>query len=611
MKQFKDIAKNSSIVCAFIGTNFPTTEHTTIIESVKTTASSLDAPSIIFVNHNETLDVAMWMEKMYEGISFVETDIDSTTGMVEELDLLYHNVVVVDSFQKAALFEDHKFVGVDTSYVLNESATDKAIKNKNFKEFADLYVGYLSESDTRKLYSITNPPTKFKDIKRSIDNTRESFYQGESFVVGSIVEDANQTPYEVMDRGSNYLVVVDAHGTTSRKFPSSLVESTNTIDFGDSYFKGYTPSQRFFDNEEIVESFAATIADYENGEVSDTFAILKTIKLVDNFVLGESVDLGQIQFSINKIEQSHNHQYLLEMADKSIATQLQAARIIAGAVGASTSGNNPSEIVNGAIRKAKGTTNPTQMKILANMLQTASKVGLSYDTKLMESVDDRMVAIHKHQKLLKEKPTPEVLAAHRDMRKLGVDYDARDVGGKRAMVRDILDHNHGPNTVSSYKALKAQIRRSMDETTSYGSGRSMEHDFANQVATKVTSYKLVDKKTKRVVSTHRSAPEAVQARNKIRGTMDSHSIVKEDLNEVHLDPDYKEEIDILGYAALKKKLAQATGIKNYGEQEPGKEIDLVDKDGIVVKDQHTKPGFSLNATNDTNRKMKVRQLKDG
>lgn len=662
MKKFKDLANNSSIVCAYLDTNIPTKKFDDIVESVVSVSQKLNSPSVIFVRPNERLRMPLWMSQIYEGVTFCETEFDNALDVANTLTESYANVVVVDYEKKAPLFEGFDFVGVEQKVVLSEQTA-----HKSFATFSKEFEESLNESDCRKLYTAINPPIKYKDVMSKIDETRELFYKGEIFGVGTIVEDKNHNLYEILDRGSNYLMVVDQTGNTYRKFPNDLQESNQEFQGNTGYFKGYTPGDAFMNSTEITEAFGATISDYNAGNVTDAFAILKSIKMVNSLLMGENVDIGQIQFSLNKINQLHNHRYLNEMADKSIATQLQAAKIIAGAVGASTSGNNPTDMVNNAIRYAKKSANPTQMKILANMLQTASKVGVTYDKTLLESVDDQMLAVHRHQKLLKEKPTSEVLSAHKDMRKIGVEYSAKDVGGKRAMIKDILAHNHGPRTVSSYKSLAAKIRKSMDEetqidevsddtlksytqkamrdtiggkkdrnagmskaysrlsgtnkplldkkkveeATAYGRDRSTEHDFAMHGSTKVPSYKLVDKRTRKIVSTHSSATDAVAARNKIRGTMDTHSIVKEGINEVHLDPDYQEEIGILGYNGLKKKLAQMTGIENYGEQEPGKEIDLVDKDGVIVKDAHTKPGFSLQSSNETHRKMKVRKLKDG
>jgi len=616
MKTFKEIAKNSSIICAYINTDVPSPEYAELVETVKATAADLNTPYTIYLKQSHTIAMDEWFGRLYEGVSFECSAHDSVLSIKEELSALYKNVIVVDSTHKTPLFESNMFVGVDS--IPHKSRASQAIESKNYKEFVEVMGDCLNESDIRKLYTQFNPPTRYNDIAKKTSETREKFFNGQSFAIGSVVEDASGI-YEVLSRGSNYLVLVDGNGQTSKKFPHAVTESTKELTLG-GYFLGYQPSNEFMASTEIREAFDKAITLYESRKIDDGFAILKSIKIVESMLMGDLSNVGQLQFSLSKIDQIQEHAYITEMVDKSIASQLQAAKIIAGAIGASTSGNNPTTIVNQAIAMAKKKSNPEQIKILKAMLVTASTVGLKYDTAMLESVDDTVMMVHKHKMLLKEKPTKDVLAAHQDMRKIGVDYSARDVGGKREMIRDILSHNHGANNVKSYSKLKASIRKSMsegavDETTGYGTARALDHDFAHEggvatpTAPKPSKYKLVHRKTNKVVSVHSSATDAVKARTQAKGTMDTHAIVKEDLTEVHQDPDYATERDVFGYDKLKKKLTQVTGIKNYGEQEPNKSIDLVDKDGTVVKPHHTKPGFSLNATTDTVRKMQIRKLK--
>lgn len=642
MKSFKSILKNSTVVCSFIDSNFPTPAHESIIESVRNISSEQDSPSVVFIKPHPRTESKDWFEKMFEGVSFEYTDKQCMLDIVEDLDRLYQNVIVVDDARKSPLFEDKEFFGVRTSEDNIPSL---------YREFKKMYQGLLEDADIRKLFQVAHPPKKFTDITEQVNSKREHYLKGELFKVGSIVEDQNQF-FEVLDRGSNYIIVVNESGETSKKFIKDVQESNHTMNYN-GMFKGYQPSKIFLDRPDILESFERTIEDYNDGLIEDGFAILKTIKSVDSMLLGESVNIGSIQYSLNKIGQLDNHPYLKEAINKNAESQMQAAQIIAGAVGSSISGKTPEDIVNAAIKQAISKHNQTQIQILRKMLVTAEKVGLKYNKKLFESMDDTMLAIHRDQKLLKEKPTKDVLKAHQDLRKIGVGYEARDVGGKRAMISDILKHNHGNTKVQSYKSLSAQVRKSLDEVskdtllsytskamtdtmlgkkdrnkgmarayrrltiadkplvkevTSYGKERAGEHDWANRGTPKVekSEYHLIDKRTNKTVSRHPDAVAAVNARKRIRGNIDTHSVKKVVISEVHLDPDYKEEIDILGYEELKKQLSRATGIKNYGEKEPGEPITYVTKGGATIpSDEHTKPGHSLKASNDTHRRLKI------
>lgn len=667
MKKISDISKNSSIVCAYIDA-IPTPELTQYVRVVEDTATNLGIPSKIFVKSRAEYDSAYWFSKLFEGISFECTTHDNPIDVIYEQQKLYKNVTFVGDVPKQ-LIED---VNLVYAYVPTRTLVEEHVEKRNPISFIKSMSDMISESDARKLFSLICPPKRFADIKTEISESREQFYQNKTHTIGSIVSDEQNQLFEIVDRGPNYVVVVDQNGETYKKFPDALNESAGGVPFREgSYFKGTVVSEAFVSNAEIKESFDKTISEYDQGKIDDAFAIIKSIKIIDKFLNGDkNAVLEQAQYSLSKINQSNNHAYLTEMITKNLETQLQAARIIAGAVGANTKGNDPTEIVNTAIKMAKRSSNKTQIDILKKMLTTASKVGLKYDQGLLESVDDQMMRIHADRKLLKEKPTKDVLSAHKDMRKIGVDYSAKDVGGKRAMIKDILSHNHGANALNSYSALSAKIRKSMneeqldelsidtmksyiskagspvshkkdpiqaaikrfkssqtatdkihsaelkkiqkklaedsvEEATAYGRERAGEYEFGNNGSAKAR-YKLTDKKTKKIVSYHHSATDAVAARKKLKGTHETHSI---ELTEVHNDPDYALEKDILGYDGLKKKLSQMTGIKNYGEQEPGKDVDLVDQNGVVVKDAHTKPGNSL-ALGDTPRKMRVNKLRE-
>lgn len=79
----------------------------------------------------------------------------------------------------------------------------------------------------------------------------------------------------------------------------------------------------------------------------------------------------------------------------------------------------------------------------------------------------------------------------------------------------------------------------------YGQERNADDKFANSGSamktSNVGSKYLLKSKTGKLISVHKSAPEAVAARNKI-GDHTTHSIIKEDLvNEVNYNEDGKKK----------------------------------------------------------------------
>lgn len=587
MKTYKNLFSNSTLACSFLSSSVPLIGYKPIVEELLSISTEHGIPSKIFVPESK-IDLVNWYSKIFEGISFEVTNLDSLIAIKEDLEKKYHRVIVVAEDKKGILFEDTSFIGV---------RINNTPPARNFKTFSQQYESYLSVKEIRELYQEAfNVPT-YSTLKTQISEERDSFYKGETHQIGCIVEDSSGCLLEVLGRGTNYLQCVNVEGELVRKFPSDIKETARSINYTEgSFFKGYTPSKEFINSPSIMESFGRTIEDYNNGEIQDAVAILKSIRLVESLLEGKETESAALS-ALSRINQTHNHPYLKEMQD----SKLQIATVIANSFGVKYNSTDPEDIVNNTILVTKRHGSSNRMRVLVNMLDIAKKAGVKFDQSLLESTDD-FKRLHKDYKELKGKTTDQVLKDHSDMQKLGVGYSARDVGGKRNMITDILSNTHGANKVKTYKELTHRIKASMDETTFYGSARAAEHhwasgasggEFANHSpnATSKNVYKLIDNKSKKLISTHGSTLDALAARKKLRGTSDTHSIVKEALNEVHLDPDYAEEIEILGYDKLKELLAKITGVSGYGDQEPSNRV-----------------GSSMSSSDETHRKMKVSHL---
>lgn len=449
MKFLKNIFEDNSLIFTYIPSAYPAPCHAELVDRVLELAESKGMQAKIFVESSDKFSSVTWFEKMFPNIMFEETKLHSTVDILENIRPYYSNVIVVDKPATALLFESVPFVAFDY-----EAPKGHIL----YRKFQEEYEGYLLEKDSRKLFSLLNPPKQYAELSQQIDETRENYFQGNIYKVGSTVTNSG-SKFEVLSRGNNYVIVANESGEVSKKFINTLSESVEPIQFNTGIFKGFMPSDAFLQNEIVMEAFSKTIEDYEAGVIVDSYAILKSIQSVDKLLNGIDENIGNIQYSLNKIGQLEFHEYLNEMADANIQTQKQAAQIIAGAIGSSSKGT-PTEIVNNAIKMALKTHNKIQIEILKKMLSTIEKVGVKYDKTLLESED--MSRIHKDFQALRGKSTKQVLQDHQDLRKIGVDYCAKDVGGKREMIKDILSHNHGPGQLKTYKSLSAKIRRNMD-----------------------------------------------------------------------------------------------------------------------------------------------------
>ena len=109
------------------------------------------------------------------------------------------------------------------------------------------------------------------DNKLKISESREQLFNGR-FAIGQSVYVDNHL-YEVLDVRSNYLVLIDESGNTSKKFPNGIDIVSEQVKFPENTFKGIA----------IDESFAYVL---ENAVIKDPFAITKAIAMYneDNIV---------------------------------------------------------------------------------------------------------------------------------------------------------------------------------------------------------------------------------------------------------------------------------------------------------------------------------------
>lgn len=591
----------------------PTNTHIKLFEDVKVISETLDVPVKFVVLPTKT----NLSESKRESLIPFDSQFSNTNSIVEFIELNNlndsANVIVLPSNKKKiyeSLFtkRDIKckiFTTKAESFDTETTKLEAAIETNNLKAFSQTIAeGY----DAKQFFRESKPKNQL--LEAEVSESRNAFYTGKMFTIGETVKDSSGK-YEIIDRGSNYVTVVDESGNASRKFVDGLVVIDEHMNFreGELSFKGHLPSSKILETPLVKEAFDKTIQLFEAGEVEqDAFAVLKAMKEVENLLEGkiEQAIVDKLCFSLKKIGVYEHHQPYLQQYEQMVQvmnednqTKLQAAKIIAGAVGSTTTGNDAEAILNNALRKAKTSANPKQIEILKGMLELAKKVGLKYDQSLVESMDDVMTTVGKHYRMLKEKPTKDVLAAHKELRKIGVEYEVRDVGGKREMIKDIISHSHGPRTFAEYRSLPKAKREEMNE---------ISLDTVKSYSDKAKKSSVAGKKDPLKAAINRFKGQE-------RATDRMHSAELKKMRQESFDDnvsaDLDQEKEILGYDLLRKKLSQASMTDPYNPFEPVKEVPLPNMQGTVVSgDAQRRPGFSLNHSNETHRKQLVKKLTD-
>lgn len=183
--------------------------------------------------------------------------------------------------------------------------------------------------------------------------TREEFFSSDVFSVGKSVLFENVL-YEIIDKRSNYVVIINESGKELRKFPTQLVPSKNSVVFPEGTYKGIP----------IPEGYEKVM---NESTISDRYGFIKSFELFSKrnfsklFELAEKIGLDESA--------------LLEAARDD---QIQAINIIAGTLKISLSSTDPQKMVNELIKKSHQKNLTAQQKhIFSDMLSMLKSLGLT------------------------------------------------------------------------------------------------------------------------------------------------------------------------------------------------------------------------------------------
>lgn len=301
--------------------------------------------------------------------------------------------------------------------------------------FIRSHIGKRLMNEIRAYYSLS---PIVEQVKFDIDTIREQYHAKQIYNIGDIVE-SNDELYEVLERGANYLVVINTQGHINRKWLQDVVMSEHTNIFADSQFepeetnipneisfKGYT-TKNLHRAPGANEAFAKTI---RNMQTTDPLSILNALKYTDEYLSltpedilkggveeqGKLVDwnashtkakqsLDRCGEFINHIMYWHAYKDLLDKAVMAVRINTDAssikeevespreesddkqriAELVKKLMGIDGQIVSPEAIINDALKKSINF-DKAKMSVLAKMVDLADEVGISYDKKLLPSV---------------------------------------------------------------------------------------------------------------------------------------------------------------------------------------------------------------------------------
>ena len=481
MKNFKQLMRelpSKKVVFAFGRFQPPGKNHGLVFAAVKHLASAQGADHIIYASRSQDkksnpLPVdrkIYWLNRMFPKTNFVGAD-DSIRTFIEaakHLNKKYKNLVMVAGSDRVADFQtlldkyNGKEFNFDTIEVVSAGERDPdsegtsgmsgtkmrdAAKNSDAKSFKRGLPSTVTTIDAKRLMNELREHMGLEVVKEDIsfdrNELREQYLRGEVFLKGEFVQDDAGT-YEIVDRGTNYLTVVNESGELLKKW-IHMVHTVEVIaeDIPIGYapkeitFKGYT-TKNLHHSPDATKAFQATIEKLDKGLVKDPVAVLNALKATDTYMKLNDVHLAQgkspdetelaswnaahakAKDSLERTgEYLHHMDYWKQhenelqgmLANYTPATagadmndsynpsgdtisemkfnssdKIKVARVIATALGITDVDkmSNPAQLVNNGLRKIRNKPmRPEYVDVIHHMLQTATEAGIEFDPKLV------------------------------------------------------------------------------------------------------------------------------------------------------------------------------------------------------------------------------------
>lgn len=448
IKQLLSELPNKSLIFAFGRFNPPTVGHELLISKVEALSKKTSIPYRIYTtatqdkksNPLSQKDKIKYMEK-----SFRNAHIYAAKGNIIQL---------LQSFEREGIKEIHLVVGSDRTKefesLLNKyngrdykfdkieihsagerdpdsddadgmsaSKMRSAASKGDYKSFEKGVTKKLTDVDTKKMYNDVRKGLGLKtesfeiNISNNQNELREKYFRGEIFKIGSTVKD-DKGVYEVMDRGTNYITVINENGELSKKWLDSVKEvitdmnyKTEAKDKHQISYKGFTTS-----NFEIVPEIKPIIESIISAE-TDSVAVINALKSIDESLkfYKQNQDVFQVPlikgidalknidhavsgmvadlilklpkgtFKETSITEASDNPFNFTSVDK-----IKIARIIAGALGIDNPEkmSSPEQLINLGLRKLRTKRiTPELSDVVNQMLKTADMLDVKYDKKLL------------------------------------------------------------------------------------------------------------------------------------------------------------------------------------------------------------------------------------
>lgn len=426
MKHYKQFIKNipSTVVYAVEDSSIPNYNIDTLVKLTKRMASENDCNYAIIVVNESIIPLdkkVTYLQYAYPNTKFIASEnLDETIASLKE--------------------EYKQLIPIQLSESVNVTKMSSMAKDGNYTGFKKYLPTNIRESNAKLLMNDVRKGLGYEIIKEQLtiqkDELREQYYKKEIFNVGDVVEYTGQI-FEIINRGSNYVTVVDINGNTSRKWLQELKMSDQTLftqaQFQDSdvlptseiSFKGYT-SSNLHNADGAAEAFAKTIA---NMQYADPVSVLNALKYTDQYLSMSKADILQggkedqqklLDWSnahlkakyaldtmgefVNHATYWHTYKDALDSAvvqvkiingnaplsgsssigESKMEDKVKIAKTIATLLETTIDANSPEELINKSLLNAKKLTKESLITV-EKLLTLAESVGIDYDKTIIKA----------------------------------------------------------------------------------------------------------------------------------------------------------------------------------------------------------------------------------
>lgn len=247
--QFLKELPSKKVVFAFGAFQPPTISHELLVKTVDNLATEEKAAKAIYASINEDLKknpIPPQRKAYYLKRMFPEATIRTAESLIEvakKLNERYKNAVMVAPSDRVAeyqkLLEKHngKDYNFDSIIVVSSGQLDpdadtskirEAAKKGDLEMFKESMPQHFTTMDTKRLMNEMRQGMGLEIIKEqlklSTDWLRESYFRGELFKLGDIVE-ADNTVYRIQKLGSNHLLLQNEQGELVSKWIRDVMVS--------------------------------------------------------------------------------------------------------------------------------------------------------------------------------------------------------------------------------------------------------------------------------------------------------------------------------------------------------------------------------------------------